>query len=186
MEAAVAPCRTPARLGVQFGQSLVLFQFSWATIFAIGWHVPNVAMTAGKSGIVGTIGLPRKPLNILHKILERWSFSSAGRRRRWRAFRTASTRGRSRSRCSSRRPTEYSGTHHRYVTMRNGHPQASCGPPQAGTVGPASRPCGRRYADAPTAVLITARGGGEFPPSCARQSSLSRARTGLRFIRRYP
>jgi hypothetical protein len=29
--------------------------------------------------------------------------------------------------------------------------------------------CGRRYADAPTAVLFTARGGGEFPPSSARQ-----------------
>ena len=31
--------------------------------------------------------------------------------------------------------------------------------------------CGRRYADAPTAVPFTARGGGEFPPSRARQSS---------------
>ncbi len=29
--------------------------------------------------------------------------------------------------------------------------------------------CGRRYADAPTAVPFTARGGGEFPPSYARQ-----------------
>lgn len=45
--------------------------------------------------------------------------------------------------------------------------------------------CGRRYADAPTAVLITARGGGEFPPSSARQASLLRTRTGLRFIRRF-
>jgi len=32
--------------------------------------------------------------------------------------------------------------------------------------------CGRRYADAPTAVPFTARGGGEFPPSYARQSSV--------------
>lgn len=31
--------------------------------------------------------------------------------------------------------------------------------------------CGRRYADAPTAVPFTARGGGEFPPSRARQLS---------------
>lgn len=31
--------------------------------------------------------------------------------------------------------------------------------------------CGRRYADAPTAVPFTARGGGEFPPSYARQLS---------------
>ena len=31
--------------------------------------------------------------------------------------------------------------------------------------------CGRRYADAPTAVPFTARGGGEFPPSYARQWS---------------
>jgi len=32
-------------------------------------------------------------------------------------------------------------------------------------------PCGRRYADAPAAFPLTARGGGECPPSCARQSS---------------
>jgi hypothetical protein len=44
--------------------------------------------------------------------------------------------------------------------------------------------CGRRYADAPTAVLFTARGGGEFPPSYARQSSVLRTRAGLRSIRR--
>lgn len=31
--------------------------------------------------------------------------------------------------------------------------------------------CGRRYADAPTAVPFTPRGGGEFPPSYARQPS---------------
>lgn len=46
--------------------------------------------------------------------------------------------------------------------------------------------CGRRYADAPTAVPFTARGGGEFPPSCARQPSLLRTRAGLRLIRRSP
>lgn len=45
--------------------------------------------------------------------------------------------------------------------------------------------CGRRYADAPTAVLLTARGGGEFPPSRARQCPPLRARAGLRFIRRF-
>ena len=32
--------------------------------------------------------------------------------------------------------------------------------------------CGRRYADAPTAVPFTVSGGGEFPPSYARQSSV--------------
>jgi hypothetical protein len=32
--------------------------------------------------------------------------------------------------------------------------------------------CGRRYADAPTAVPLTVSGGGEFPPSYARQSSV--------------
>lgn len=32
--------------------------------------------------------------------------------------------------------------------------------------------CGRRYTDAPTAVPLTVCGGGEFPPSCARQSSV--------------
>jgi hypothetical protein len=31
--------------------------------------------------------------------------------------------------------------------------------------------CGRRCADAPAAVPFTARGGGEFPPFCARQLS---------------
>lgn len=45
--------------------------------------------------------------------------------------------------------------------------------------------CGRRYADAPAAVPLTARGGGEFPPSSARQCPPMRTRTGLRFIRRF-
>lgn len=44
--------------------------------------------------------------------------------------------------------------------------------------------CGRRYADAPTAVLFTACGGRKFPSSYRDNRPLVRTHAGLRFVRR--